>query len=172
MSISAHLKLAISLKIWAGFRLLFYLNIQKDTEITPSHTSWLFRYHTFIFLTCMIAHLMNNQAKISCEWRTWQRRNEDSNHVFSSFFFLSFPLRWTALQTGNVNEDWYKWLCNTYLLPLWTWNRCHRWSRELVNLWSRASVLQQWCLCLDTYWQKYQPYHHLEKEEEICLKPP
>lgn len=112
------------------------------------------------------------QAKVSCERRTWQRRNEQNNTPASNLLSVfSFSLTWTALWMGNVIKDRYKLLCNTYLLPLWTWNRCRRWSREWVSLWSIASVLRLWCLCLDKYWQKYQPCHHLKEEKEIFLKP-
>lgn len=113
----------------------------------------------------------NIQAKASCERRTWQRSNEHNALASSLLSLFSSSFMWTALWMGNVIKDQYKLPCNTYLLPLWTWNRCHRWSRELVSLWSIALVLRQWCLCLDKYWQKYQPCHHLEEEEEIFLKP-
>ena len=111
-------------------------------------------------------------SSCSCERRMWQGSNEQNTTLASNLLSVfSFCLMWTALWMENVIKDQYKLLCNTYLLPLWIWSRCRRWSRGSVSLWSIASVLQQWCLCLDKYWQKYQPCHHLEEEQEIFLKP-
>lgn len=170
-------------RIWVVYKKRTGDSIQNSipghsfTDWDWNHAFWdwsviLIPYVYFYFLTWMLSHLINNQAKVLWERRTWQWSNEQNNALTSKLSsVLPFSLTWTALWMGNVIKDRYKLLCNTYLLPLWTSNRCRRWSRESVSLWSIASVLQQWCLCLDKYWQKYQPCHHLEKEEEIFLKP-